>query len=420
MRKLFFAVLFIYVLYAIAISTYLFTIETSLPEHFVGTEADPETFMEEEQLILAKDFSKWRNVIYFIDTPFEWLIYLFVLIFGLSHLFSQWSKQLVRYRFVYTGLYVILLASFSWIATFPLSYFSYSISTKFGISVQSFESWMKDQLISFWIGAIILTVIAYVIMLLVSKSPKKWWLYTWLLSIPFTIFLMFIQPVVIDPLYHDFYPIQDKLLEQDILRLAQEADIPADRVYEVKMSDKTNGLNAYVTGIGANLRIVLWDTTLMSLKREEVLFVMAHEMGHYHLNHLPLLLLGSLLASFVGLYITSKLYTLTINNLGSNLALKRNDLAALPIILLIFSLLSFVASPVSNLISRTYEYESDRYALGLTNDADAAIATFHKLSVEGLADFNPPTFIKILRFTHPPMVERITHIREYSEKRKIE
>lgn len=420
MRKLFWAVLLIYALYAIAISTYLFTIETPLPEQFVGTEADPETFMEEEQLGLVQEYSKWRNTIYFVETPFEWLIYFFVIVFGLSQLFSRWSQRLVRHRFIYTGLYVVLLASFSWLATIPISYFSYSISKKFGISVQTFESWMKDQLISFWVAAIILTVIAYVIMLLISKSPKKWWLYTWLLSIPFTIFLMFIQPVVIDPLYHDFYPIQDKLLEQDILLLAEEADIPADRVYEVNMSDKTNALNAYVTGIGTNLRIVLWDTTLMKLTREEVLFVMAHEMGHYHLNHLPLLLLGSLLASFVGLYITSKLYNITINNLGSNLSLKRNDLAALPIILLILSLLSFAASPVSNLISRTYEYDSDRYALELTNDADAAINTFHKLSVEGLADVNPSTFIKIFRYTHPPMVERITQIREYSENSKIE
>jgi STE24 endopeptidase len=130
MRKIFFAVLIIYALYAVAISTYIFTIDVPLPEQFVGTEADPETFMDEEQSSLATQFSKWRNVIYFIATPFEWLIYSFVLAFGLSQLFSRWSKQLVQYRFFYTGVYVMLLASFSWLATFPISYFSYSISKK--------------------------------------------------------------------------------------------------------------------------------------------------------------------------------------------------------------------------------------------------------------------------------------------------
>ncbi|WP_245712566.1 M48 family metallopeptidase [Anaerobacillus alkalilacustris] len=415
MRKLFWGIFIIYLLYAVSMSTYLFTVNTPLPEHYVGTEADPLTFMDEEQYQLSSQFSKWRNVIYFINLPFEWLIYLFVLFFGLSQLFARWSEQVIRFRFLQTILYVILLSTFSWIVTFPINYFSYTVSKKYGISIQAFQSWMKDQLITFWVEAIILTIVAYVIMLIISKRPKKWWFYTWLLSIPFTLFLMFIQPVVIDPLYHEFYQIKDKELEQEILLLAKEADIPADRVYEVNMADKTNALNAYVTGIGSNLRIVLWDTTLERLNKEEVLFVMAHEMGHYDLNHLPLLLIGMIAASFVGLYVTSKFYSIIINNFGKQLKVKYDNIAALPIILLILSLLSFAASPVSNAISRAYEYQADRYAIDLTNDPDAAVATFHKLSVEGLSDVNPPTIVKIFRYTHPPMVERITHIREYSK-----
>lgn len=416
MKKIFGWLLLFYCLYAVATASYLFTVDTPLPDQYVGTEADPTTFMNEESLILAEQFSKWRNVIYFLNTPFEWLIYFAVLCFGFSRIFQQWTEGISKFRFIQTGLYIILLTSFSWIVTFPISYFSYSISKRYGISIQSFDNWMKDELISFWIGAVILTVIAYVILLFIRISPKKWWFYTWLLSIPFTLFLMFIQPVVIDPLYNDFSEIKDKGLEQKILQLAEKADIPAEKVYEVAMSTKTNALNAYVTGIGNNLRIVLWDTTLERLSEEEVLFVMAHEMGHYDLNHLQLLLLGTIVSSFFGLYITHKLYRITIINIGDNLSIKRDELAALPIILLIFSLLSFAASPVSNVISRVYEYQSDRYALQLTNDPDAAVSTFHKLSTEGLADVNPSTLIKVIRYTHPPMVERITHIREYSEK----
>ncbi|QOY34095.1 M48 family metallopeptidase [Anaerobacillus isosaccharinicus] len=413
MKKVFFSVLIIYLLYAVTMSSYLFLVDTPLPEAYIGTEADPNTFMNEEQLILSTDFSKWRNVLYFVHTPFEWLIYLFVICFGISQFFARWSKQLIKFKFFQTALYVILLSCLSFLITFPIKYVAYSISKQYGISIQTFESWMKDNLIGFWIEALLLTVVVYVIMYLISKSPKRWWLYTWLLSIPFTLFLMFIQPVVIDPLYNEFYPIQDKELEEEILQLANQVDIPADRVYEVKMSEKTNALNAYVTGIGSNLRIVLWDTTLMSLSKEEVLFVMAHEMGHYDLNHLKQLLIGMIALSFVGLFITSKLYQFTINNVGKQLNLKRNEMAAIPIILLILSLLSFTTSPMSNAISRAYEYQADRYAIDLTDEPDAAVATFHKLSVEGLADVNPPTIVKLFRYTHPPMVERITHIREY-------
>lgn len=418
MKKFFFGVLTIYLLFAALISTYIFLVDTQLPAEYIGSEADPQMFMNEEQLKLSSEFSKWRNVIYFIHTPFEWIIYLFVLCFGVSQLFSRWSQHVVKFRFFQTALYAVLFSSLSYMLVFPIKFFSYSISKKYGISIQPFDSWMKDNLIGFWIEAIILAFVIYVIILLVSKSPKKWWLYTWLLSIPFTLFLMFIQPVVIDPLYNDFYPIQNKELEREILQLAKEADIPAERVYEVNMSEKTNSLNAYVNGIGSNLRIVLWDTTLERLSKEEVLFIMAHEMGHYDLGHLKQLLFGMVAMSFIGLYITSKLYLVVINNYGKKLSVKRDDIGAFPIILLILSLLSFAASPLENVISRTYEYQADRYAIELTNDADAAVSTFHNLSVEGLADVNPPTIVKIFRYTHPPMVERITHIRDYSEKLK--
>ena len=97
---------------------------------------------------------------------------------------------------------------------------------------------------------------------------------------------MFLQPVVIAPLYNDFYPLKDKELEAQILELASQADIPADHVFEVNMAEKTNALNAYVTGIGANARIVLWDTTLNGLSNEQILFIMAHEMAHYVEKHI--------------------------------------------------------------------------------------------------------------------------------------
>lgn len=413
MKKLFWTFLMIYGVYCLLIILSILNMQPVFPQHLIGTEADPATFMTADQLTLSQEFSAWRNIIYFINEPFEWIIYLFVMCFGLSLLFRNWVNEVTRFRFLQTGLYIVLLSAFSWIVSFPISYFSYWISKGFGISVQTFCSWMRDHLISFWVSTILFIIIGYVLIILIERSKKRWWLYAWILSIPFTLLLMFIQPVVIDPLYNDFRPIQNKQLESEILDLAAKADIPADRVYEVEMSDKTNALNAYVNGIGRNLRIVLWDTTLDRLETDEVLFIMAHEMGHYALKHLPLLLLGTIALSFLALYVTYRLYNWTVKRYGERLQIKRNDLAALPIILLILSLLSFASNPFTNVVSRVYEYQADEYAVELTNDVDAAVSTFQKLSVEGLADVNPPRLVKIFRYTHPPMVERITHIIEY-------
>src|SRR5690606_27504033 len=111
------------------------------------------------------------------------------------------------------------------------------------------------------IGYLTLLAVSAVAFWVISRGGR-WGLKLWLMSIPFTLFMMYIQPVVIDPLYNDYYRLKDPVLERKILDLAQRADIPADRVYEVDMSEKTNSLNAYVTGLGSSLRIVLWDTTL--------------------------------------------------------------------------------------------------------------------------------------------------------------
>lgn len=417
MKKIFWLFLTIYGVYCVFILFYILNVDPVFPIHLIGTEADPTTFMTEEQLTLSQEYSAWRNVLYFINQPFEWAIYLFILCFGLSQLFRNWVDAITRFRFIKTSLYILLLSAFSWIVSFPISYFSYWLSKDYGITIQPFSSWMREQMISFWVSALIFSLIAYTLMVLIDRSKKRWWLYAWGLSIPFTIMMMFIQPVVIDPLYNEFQSIQDKQLEAEILNLAAEAKIPADRVYEVDMSNKTNALNAYVTGIGSNLRIVLWDTTLERLETDEVLFIMAHEMGHYGLKHLPLLLLGSLVLSFVGLYATYVIYNWIIVKVGSSLKITRNDLAALPIILLILSVLGFASNPLTNIISRTYEYQADRYAMDLTDDADSAISTFQKLSIEGLSDVNPPTLVKIFRYTHPPMVDRITHVREYEHNK---
>lgn len=416
-KKFMFGFIGFFILFSIFISWYLLVaVDTSIPAEFQATPADPQTFMTEEQLLQAQQYSAIKDVLYFISVPLEWGIYLFVLVFGLSNRFFNWAKEVTRFSIVHTTIYVILLSVFSWLVTFPLQYFRFHISHEYGISTQSFHSWMRDHTISFWIGVIMTTLIVVVLFALIRRAKKRWWLYAWLLSIPFTLLMMFIQPVVIDPLYNDFYPIKDKALEQEILALATKADIPADDVYEVNMSEKTNALNAYVNGIGSNLRIVLWDTTLQKLSRDEVLFVMAHEMGHYVLKHLQWLVIGTIAMSFVGLYAIYRIYTWVVDRFGKEWGISSTNVSALPVILLIASLLSFAASPFMNVVSREYEYEADRYAIELTGDADAAVGAFQQLAVQSLSNVNPPTVVKVFRYTHPPMIDRITYLHSFVEE----
>lgn len=410
-----------YILYGLFFYWYLFYFaDTSLPFEYEGSKADPATFLNARELMLSEEYSKIRNLLFFLSTPFEWLFYLFILLFGLSGAFKKWAEQSAKNKIVQTAIYAIWLTFFAFLATFPLSYISYSLSKSYNISIQSFPSWMKDELIDFWMNFGTMFIIVAVVYWLMKKSAKRWWLYAWLLSVPFTLFIMFLQPVVIDPLYNDFYPLKDKQLETKILNLASQVNIPAEHVFEVNMAEKTNSLNAYVTGIGPNSRIVLWDTTLNRLDDDEILFIMAHEMAHYVEKHLYIGIAGYLLLSLLGLYVTARLMNVAVSKWGAALKIPAvNDIRSFPLFLMILSMLMFVSSPFSNLVSRYQESRADRYAIEMTENTEAGISTFQELSKAGLSQVNPPFLVKIFRYGHPTMLERISMIEEYEiEKRK--
>lgn len=408
-----------YIIYGLFFYWYLFYFaDSSLPFEYQGTRADPELFLNSKELMLSEEYSQIRNLLYFLSTPLEWLIYLFILVGGISRAFTKWADQTSKVKVIRNAIYVLWLSFFTFIAVFPLSYFSHYLSKMYNISTQSFPSWMKDELIDFWINFATMLIIVTVVYWLINKSRKRWWFYAWCLSVPFTLFMMFVQPVLIDPLYNDFYPLKDKELETKILELANQADIPAEHVFEVNMAEKTNALNAYVTGIGSNSRIVLWDTTLNKLSDEQILFIMAHEMAHYVEKHLYIGIAGYLLLSLIGLFLTAKLMDYMVNRWGKALKISSvNHLSSFPLFLLILSVLLFASSPFSNLVSRYQESRADTYAIEMTDNTDAGIETFQELTRAGLSQVNPPLLVKIFRYGHPTMLERITMIEEYEIKK---
>ncbi len=388
----------------------------TLPRAFQGTAADPVMFMSEKELNLSIEYSKIRNFLFFVVTPFEWLVYMAILLMGVSRYFEKVAASQSKWKLLQNAGYLFLLSFLLYVVLFPIDYYRYYLSKSYGISTQAFSSWMRDGVIDFWVNFAMTFIVVSVIYWLIQKSAKRWWLYAWLLTIPFTIFVMFIQPVVIDPLYNDFYPLKNKELETKILAIADQAQIPAEHVYEVNMAQKTNALNAYVTGIGSNSRIVLWDTTLNRLTDNEILFIMAHEMGHYVEKHIYFGIAGYLLLTLIGLWITAKIMRWTIAKYGKALKIaKINDIHSLPLFLLITSFLLFASSPLSNYVSRYQETRADNYAIAMMGDRTAAVSAFQKLTISGLSEVNPPLLVKWFRYTHPTMLDRIMKVAEMEQ-----
>ncbi|CAG9622970.1 M48 family metallopeptidase [Sutcliffiella rhizosphaerae] len=407
-----------YILYALAMTFYIWIAsDTSIPSELAGTMADPATFLNEEELLLVDEYAKIRNTLYFLTLPTEWIFYFILLLLGGARAIQRWAERITKYKWIQAGIYLFWLTLFLTFVHFPFSYIRYQLSVKYNITVQPFSGWMRDQLVGFWEGILVMWIVVCVLYILIRKFQKWWWVISWLLFIPFIFLMMYIQPVVIDPLYNDFTELKDKELEEKILGLAAESDIPAEKVFEVNMSEKTNSINAYVTGVGGNARIVLWDTLLTKLNEDEILYIMAHEMGHYVMNHIVVGISGYILFSFFGFYFVMRVAKWSIRRFGERFHIQHlNQLASLPLLLLLVSLLLFVASPITNAVSRHQEHAADVYAIKLTKNPAPAIGAFQEITKSGLSEVNPPALIKFLRYTHPPMVDRISYLENYLEE----
>ncbi|MFC5471781.1 M48 family metallopeptidase [Cohnella suwonensis] len=404
--------------YASLMAAYVwYTSPNNVPPAYEGTAADPATFFSPEQLRDSANINAVRNWLFFLSGPWEWLIYFMLLAGGAAR---SWRDALERTGlpvWVRFPIYALLVNAAAFVLYLPLRVVGYKLSRAYGISTQPALDWLRDKLVAFGIGYATLLAVSGVAFWLISKGGR-WWLKLWLLSIPFTAFMMYVQPVVIDPLYNDFKTLSDPKLEARILELAAKADIPAHRVYEVDMSEKTNAMNAYVNGMGSSLRIVLWDTTLKKLTEQEILLVMAHEMGHYVKHHLEWSAAGAAGSSLALLFVGGWIYRFAIRRRGERWGIRSpSDMAALPLAMLVLSVLSFATLPVSNAVSRNAEASADRYAMELIGSAEGSATMNQKMSVAVLADVNPPLFVKWFRDDHPSDLERIKDAERFERER---
>jgi STE24 endopeptidase len=410
----------IFICYTVAIAIYVwYTSPNLVPDAYRGTAADPATFFTPNQLHNSETLNAVRNLIFFMSGPWEWFIYIILLAGGLA---KRWRETLERFKlpmYVRFPVYVFLVNGFAFLLYFPLRIVGYNMSKAYGISTQPVASWLRDKLVGFGIGYLTLLAVSAVAFWIISRGGK-WQFKLWLLSVPFILFMMYVQPVVIDPLYNHFTTLSDPHLERQILALAVKADIPAHRVYEVDMSAKTNAMNAYVNGIGSSLRIVLWDTTLQQLNEKEILLIMAHEMGHYAMHHLEWSAVGAAGSSVLLIVIGGWLFKVIVRHRGMKWGIRSmSDMTALPLVLLILSFLSFVSLPISNYVSRKAETSADRYAMELIGSAEGSISMNQKMSVVVLSDVNPPLLVKWFRDDHPSDMERIINAERFDREKGI-
>lgn len=365
----------------------------------------------------ARALSYYRsgNVLWLLDLLWALLVPLLFLFTGFSARLRTWAQARGRRWFFVVGTYFAIFALLDFILNLPLSYYEDFVRQHaYGLSNQSLAKWWGDSLKSLAVVMASGVLFLWIPYLLIKKSPRRWWLYISLISMPFLILVMLISPIVIDPLFNDFGPMKDKALETRILALAERAGIEGERVYEVNKSVDTSAVNAYVTGFFQTKRIVLWDTLLAKLTDREVLVVMGHEMGHYVLNHIVIGLIFSFFLILAVLCLTYRTANALISKYRSRFGFASlPDIASLPLLMLLVGAFSFALSPFAMAFSRYQEHEADRFALEITRDNHAAASAFVKLQQENLSIPRPGLLHKVWRLSHPAVGDRIDFCNEY-------
>lgn len=345
------------------------------------------------------------------------IVLLFCLKWKLAPKFRDWAERSTSNGFFQSAIFSPLILISIAVLQLPLSIVGEWILRKFGISVQSWGSWLGDwakgQALSIMLG-IFLIGILYVV---IRRSARRWWFYFWLISLPIVVLLVFLQPLVVDPLFHKFSPLaqKDPALTVALEKMVQRSGetIPPERMFWMGAAEKTTGLNAYVTGLGASKRIVVWDTTIAKMTTPQIVFVAGHEMGHYVLNHIAKGLAFAALSLFVLFYLGFRCIGWVLARWGGRWSIRGvGDWASLPALFLLATVFSFLGNPIGSTFSRFIEHQADQYGLevthGLTPDSSQVAAqSFEVLGEVDLADPDPNPVDVVLFYDHPAIPDRI-------------
>ena len=401
--------------------------EPPVPQPTKARSAEPPSLpgytLAPEERGRARSYSRARYRLHFIGFAWSVIVLLGFLASRAAPRLRDLAEQRSRKRFVHFLFVLVPLGALQALLELPIGVSRQRLAQDYGLSVQSWTSWLADWLKE---GAIALAIgipVIWLVYAAIRRSPRRWWLAVGLASIPVTIALVFLAPLVLDPLFFRFEKLEQSrpALVSQIETLTRRAglEIPRDRIFEMNASAKRRSVNAYVTGFGRSKRVVIWDTTLQKMTPEETLHVFGHEMGHFVLRHVWKGILLSCLLLTALLYGVHRTAEWIVEHRGARWDIRSvADFASLPLLALLLAVFAELALPLSNAYSRRVEHDADIFALeatyGVVPDARrVAVASFQKLGEINLSDPAPSPFIRMWLYSHPPIAERIAFAAAY-------
>jgi STE24 endopeptidase len=304
----------------------------------------------------------------------------------------------------------------------PIAYLtSYRLERRYELTKQPIAGWIRDRAVSTAVGIALMTPILTGANEVMRRKPNNWWLWLSAASIPVSVVLSNLAPVLIMPLFNKFEPLNDEVLSRQIGDLTTRSGLAIAGVYQMDMSKQSEKANAFFTGVGNTKRIVLADTMLDRYSHDEILGVVAHEAAHQvHRDIWSLIAMGSA---------STLVVAWTVNRLGPTLVRSTSnatrvehvdDIAALPVLGIVAGLVGAALMPLNAALSRLIERRADRFALAQTQNGAAYASTMIRLGRQNLADPTPSKLVTALMYSHPPILERIERALAFERIRRNE
>jgi STE24 endopeptidase len=401
-----------------------------VPARPSAAETKPPEPTRTEQYTLSHDryqkaiaYSRAGYTLYFVSYISGVLFLILILRLGVAAKYRDIAEAVSGNRWIQGLLFIPLLLVTLDLLDLPLSIYWHALSLRYEQSVQPWGSWLSDWAKKELLGMAFWIVIVLILFAVIRQNPRRWWIYFWFPAVLILLGLLVITPLVFDPIFNKFEPLSSRHadLVASIEKLTAHAGvpIPPERIFLMVASIKTNAVNAYVTGLGGSKRVVVWDTLIQKTSKEETLFIVGHELGHYVLGHVFRGFLWGAAGLLLLLFLLFRGFDGMLDRWSTDWKIHgAEDWASFAVLLVLLDVLLFVSSPVISGFSRMEEHAADVYGLevihGLIPNSDEVAAhAFQVLGEIDLADPNPPPFIKFWLYSHPPLAERLVFAHSY-------
>jgi len=377
-----------------------------------------------DKLAKAQALYRVRVALEFGGVLWGIVVLFLILQLGIAARMRNFAVNISKNRWGQGFTFFFLFLLLTTLLSLPLDMYGQHVRTAYGLSVQHWGSWFGDQGKSFALAFIFGGLGVMLLFFLIRKFPRRWWLWLWFPTMAFALLAIFASPYIIDPLFNKFEPLTQTNPElvtqlERVVARGKGIDIPPERMFLMKASDKVTTLNAYVTGFGASKRVVVWDTSIAKGTPDEILFIFGHEMGHYVLGHIVKGIVFSFVFILVSFFLGFHLFQFLLQRCGKRWGIAgQDDWAALVVFVLVLSVISFLGDPIQNSFNRSQEHAADVYGEEVVhgivaNPQATGQAAFQLLGDNSLVDPNPSPFVEFWTGSHPPIWFRAAFAKHY-------